>query len=117
MKTQKEIIEKGVSAYIIELSSSDNSMGTTVRYSIYVQDKEGNLTVLWASDSEKGKNFNDKLPYQVYSTNKKYPAFHFKLNGCGYSKTHSLATDVLRDINPDIKVYILTGWMPSPVSL
>lgn len=113
--TQAELIKQARRAYLITLNNPRDGMGK-LRYAIYVDGPEG-LSVLWPSDSDKGKGFKDRLPYQCYTQKRQYPAFHFALAGCGYSKNHALATEVLRKINPEIIVETITGWSPSRVSM
>lgn len=113
--TQAELIKQAKHAYLITLNNPRDGMGK-LRYAIYVSGPDG-LSVLWPSDSENGAKFKDRLPYQCYTSKRQYPAFHFALGGCGYSKSHALATEVLREINPDIIVETLQGWSPSRVSM
>lgn len=104
--TQKDMIKAAKRAYILTLSQAD----MTARFAIYLDSGQG-LEVLWPTDSHKSKDW-DLLPLQVHSRMTQYPAFHFRLNGCGYSKTYELQT-MLKDINPDIDVRCINGWSPS----
>ena len=113
--TQTEEIKAASRAYLMTLNNPRDGM-SKLRFAIYLDGKDG-LSVLWPSDSENGKGFKDKLPYQCWTTKRQYPAFHFALSGCGYSKTHALATEVLRKINPKIIVEEISGYSPSRVSM
>lgn len=116
MTTQADLIKQAKHAYIISLNEPRDGMSAH-RYAIYVDGKDNQLSILWPSDCNLGKGFKDKLPYQKYTTKKMYPAFHFALSGCGYDKTHALACDSLREINPNIIVERLQGYSPSRVSM
>lgn len=124
MKTSRQQIEQAKRAYIVELTDRPNSMRD--RFSIYLDAGEG-LQILWADYSFKKSKDNellseivinkkDLLDYQVHTNNRKYPAFHFVLNGGNYGKEHALG-QMLREINPSIEVFTINGHSPSPVSL
>lgn len=111
MRTQVEHIKKSEIAYIVKIKEGKGSID---RFSIYLQNK-GELEILWVSDSHKGRAFEDRLPYQVYSLNKNFPAFHFVLHGSQYSKEHELK-EMLKNINKNIEVFTLhAGWSPTPI--
>jgi hypothetical protein len=111
-----EHIKRAKLAYILPIGNP-NSNSCTNRYSIYLDCGEG-LEVLWGEFEYVNDVFKkgNMLDYQVHTDMKQYPAFHFRLNGGGYSKTHSLAC-MLRDINPSIRVSTIGGYQPSPVSM
>ena len=103
MLTQKEQLEKATMAYIFELSDT--------RFSVYLL-IDGELRVLWPSDSHNGKKSNELLPGQIYSTANKYPAFHFHMPGCGYSKKQEIV-DSCFAVNPKLRFFVLHGKSPS----
>jgi hypothetical protein len=100
--TQKEQIQKATHAYLLELNKLRDAMNTLrIEVKLII---DGELVRLWPSDSHLGKKSKELLPDQVYSTRKQYPAFHFALSGCGYSKQNEVANTLTR-INPNIKVH------------
>ena len=103
MKTQIENIKEAKKAYILELSKS--------RFSVYLLINE-QLVVLWPSDSHKGGRTEELLPCQIYSKNENYPAFHFYINGGGFSKTYEIKAE-LNKINSGLEVFVLRGCSPS----
>lgn len=108
--TQRELIKTATRAYIMTLAVSKGAGAD--RFSVYVETREG-LQILWPSDCHELTKAKDLLTYQTFSAREKYPAFHFALSGCGYSKKHEIG-EMLRKINPDIEVYSIDGWAPSP---
>ena len=104
--TQKEQLEKATKAYIFELSST--------RFSVYLL-IDGELRVLWPSDSHNGKKSKELLPGQIYSTCEKYPAFHFHLTGCGYSKEYDIA-EACCFHNKDLQFFTFHGKNPSRIN-
>ena len=110
--TQQEKIKQAKRAYLITLNTPKDGMGT-LRFAVYLDASEG-LEVLWPSDSHDGKKSKELLHGQVYSILKQYPAFHFAFGGCGYSKSNEIRSELER-INPEIKVYSLSGGTPSNV--
>ena len=115
MKTQKELLASAKQLYILPLSRAKSGMCD--RYQVYCLTDDG-LQVLWPSDCQLGKDAKDKLPNQVWTNNKRLPAFHFRLNGCGYSKTFEIKSDLARVLELDsqsLKAETLTGWSPSHV--
>ena len=103
MKTQSENIREAKKAYILELSES--------RFSVYLLIKD-ELIALWPSDSHNGKKSKELLAYQIYSKNRNYPAFHFYINGGGFSKTYEIKAE-LNKVNPCIDVFVLMGGNPA----
>ena len=103
MKTQIENIKEAKKAYILELSES--------RFAVYLLIND-ELVSLWPSDSHNGKKSKELLPYQIYSKNRNYPAFHFYINGGGFSKTYEINAE-LNKINQDIEVFVLRGCNPA----
>lgn len=96
-------------AYIIPLNNPRDAMSTH-RFSVYLDAGNG-LEVLWpVSDLDK----ENLLRHQAYSRRRTYPAYHFALSGCGYSKEYEIASD-LHLINPNIDVFELNGHSPSLV--
>lgn len=110
MKTQRERILEARRAYLITLNNPRDGM-SALRFAVYLDAGKG-LDVLWPSDSHLGKRSKELLHGQVYTENRRYPAFHFSFSGCGYSKSNSIAQELAR-INPDIDVFTLGGAMPS----
>ena len=113
MKTQKEQIMEAKQAYIMQLNEPRDGM-SAARFAVYLARPNG-LQVLWPSDSDKGKKSAELLHCQCYTSRRTYPAYHFSLSGCGYSKTYEIA-EVLKKINPDIEVYSIGGYQPSLIS-
>lgn len=111
VNAQVEAIKGAKRAYLTVLNDPKDGM-SALRFAVYL-DGLGGLQVLWPADSHKGSKAG-LLPHQVYSKNRKYPAFHFSLKGCGYSKAYEIKT-TLTEINPEIRVYTLTGGSPSEV--
>lgn len=119
MKSQVEQIKAAKYAYIMPLSEPSNTSGTC-RFAIYLQGETGEMDVLWPRDSdlynEDGtvRKKRNLLHHQCYNANtqSKYPAFHFKLSGWGYSKALELKT-MLRQHNSEIEVRTINGWAPS----
>lgn len=115
MKTQEQQIREALRAYIIQLNDPKDGM-SWVRYSVYLDSGNG-LEVLWPGDCHlEGSGSKELIADQVYSNNQKYPAYHFKLGGCGYSKTHQIGL-TLRAINPTIEVSTLNGTSPDRIAL
>ncbi len=110
MKTQEEQIKQAKRAYLMTLNDPRDGM-SALKFSVYLDSGNG-LDVLWPSDSQEGKKSKQMLSGQVYTQNRKYPAFHFSLSGCGYSKSNEISME-LRRINPKIEVFVLGGAMPS----
>lgn len=110
MKTQQEQIKEANRAYLMTLNTPKDGMGA-LRFAVYLDSGYG-LSVLWPSDSQEGKKSKELLPSQVYTQSRNYPAFHFSLSGCGYSKSNEIEQE-LRKVNPSIQVYTLGGAMPS----
>lgn len=115
--TQTEQIRASNRAYIIPLNEPRDGMGTH-RYQVYLL-RDGALRVLWPSDNHEGKKSKELLNSQVWKSRPadgpdRYPAYHFALRGCGYSKTHEIAME-LKQSNPELVVETLTGWMPGSV--
>lgn len=110
MKTIKEQIQESDRFYAILLNQPRDGM-SKCRYQIY-RVFEGRLEVLWPGDSDKGKSSKELLPHMVYSKQRQYPAFHWALGGCGYSKLHEMR-EILQHINPNATLEALSGWMPS----
>jgi hypothetical protein len=110
-KTQKEQIKAAKTAYIMPINSPRDGMGTH-RFSVHLCVKN-QLEVLWPEDNHEGKKSKEMLPSQVYSTRKTYPAYHFALGGCGYSKTYQIKSE-LQQINKNLIVFTIDGWSPSP---
>lgn len=103
MRTQEEQIKRAQRAYILQLSDT--------RFAVYLDEGAG-LEVLWPSDSDQGKKSKELIPGQIYSKDRRYPAFHFRLTGYGYSKTNEIGRDLQR-VNPALDVYTLYGRSPS----
>lgn len=96
--TQIEQIKNAKYGYILPLTDS--------RFTVYL-DGTGKLERLWPQDSHKGKNA-DLLPGQIYTKNEKYPAYHFYITGCGFSKTDEIC-DTLQTVNPKLEIFVLGG--------
>ena len=110
MKTQIEQVKESKNAYLITLNDPRDGM-STLRFAVYLDNGKG-LEVLWPSDSHEGKKSKELIHGQVFSENRRYPAFHFAFGGCGYSKSNEIRSELQR-INKDIKVYTLNGGCPS----
>jgi len=111
-KTQTQQLKAAKRAYIFNLTP--NAKGMTSRFSIYLDDGNG-LEILWPNYDERGgSGKRDLLPDQVYSNRRTLPAYHFSLNGYGYSKEDTLRR-MLQEVNPDIEVHSLSGYSPSLV--
>ena len=113
MATQKEKIQAAKRAYIMVLNSSSNGM--IERMAVYLDDGKG-LRVLWPEINYNKKGAVkavDLLPGQVYwGRNGKYPAYQFAYSGYGYSKKNEIRR-TLQEINPEIEVLLINGWMAS----
>lgn len=109
--SQHEQITQAKVAYLIPLN--DPRYGDSIfRYAVYLQG-DGEMEVLWPVNTLDEKLWKKELlPLQYHSNNKKWPAFHFKLGGGGYSKPYELAS-VLQQVNPSLTVYALNGYAPS----
>lgn len=100
--TQQEQIKQATHAYLTELNKLRDAMHTLrIEVNLII---DGELVRLWPSDSHLGKKSAELLPDQVYSTRRQYPAYHFALSGCGYSKQNEVANTLTR-INPSLKVH------------
>ena len=98
MKTQQEQLKAAKRAYLVPLNT------TWTRWAVYLDYADGKeLQVLWPADCHSGAKTAELLPGQLYSKAEHYPAFHFRFNGCGYSKQNELATTLTR-VNPDLQV-------------
>ena len=107
---QQDQIKSAKRAYLMRLNSPRDGM-SKLRFAVYLDSGNG-LSCLWPSDSQAGKKSKEMLHHQVYTDNRKWPAFHFALGGCGYSKSDSIR-QTLNAINPALKVEVISGWMPS----
>jgi len=113
-KTQKEQIKEAKQAFLM-LVNNPKYGDSIFRYAVYLQNEHNELVILWPVDSHDNKLVKKELlPHQVHSSRKDYPAFHFALGGCGYSKSDELGS-VLQQINPDLTVWLLQGYMPTLV--
>ena len=100
MKTQQEQLKRAKRAYLVPLNT------TWTRWAVYLADNkcaEG-LDVLWPGDSHLGQKTKELLPGQIYSKARQYPAFHFHLTGCGYSKPNEIARTLIT-INSLLQVF------------
>ena len=114
MLTQAEQLKQASKAYLVPLNDPRDA-SSTFRYAVYLL-RDGELEVLWPSDSDQGAKSQELLGLQVYSKRQKYPAYHFAVGGYGYSKQGAIASD-LRRVNPELSVYSLEwGGTPSRVS-
>lgn len=112
MQTQIDQIKAACRAYLVPLNTPRDAMHTW-RWACYLDfGTGGELSILWPHDPD--DKLTQRLPHQVYSKRRQYPAFHFALAGCGYSKTYEIAC-TLQAINPRIDVYELGGAYPSLV--
>jgi len=105
--TQSEQIRKATKAYILGINNPSDGIATH-RFSVYLSPLSGSMDILWPQDTE---NKSELISGQIHSKRKHYPAFHFALNGCGYSKEYEIAT-TLKNINPSLKVYSISGHSP-----
>lgn len=110
MNKQVEQIKQAKRAYLMTLNDPRDGM-SALRFAVYLDTGNG-LEVLWPGDSQSGKKSKELLHGQVYSTNRKYPAFHFSFSGCGYSKSNEIRAELER-YNPAIEVYCIGGFSPS----
>lgn len=95
--------------YILWLNKSCSS------FSLYYETKDRGLEVVWPEDCHLGKESKDrKLLGMTYSKRESLPAFHFHMNGWGYSKRQEIE-ERLRDLtgNKTLEVYRLNGHSPS----
>jgi hypothetical protein len=109
-QTQKEQLQNAKRAYIMALNDPKDAMSTQ-RFSVYLDNGNG-LDILWPSDSHEGKKSKELLGHQIYTTNRKYPAYHWALSGCGYSKTNEIKRE-LQTVNKALEVFTISGWIPS----
>jgi hypothetical protein len=103
--TQQDILKQSQRAYIMQLGKG--------RFQVYVDDGTG-LDNLWPLET--GKNSKELLPLQIYSAAEAYPAYHFYLRGTSRRTAAYQIADVLREINPALKVFVLDGGVPDPVN-
>lgn len=99
-------------AYIIQLPTSQTSKYK--KYSIYTDNGEGPLQILWGKEIDYDNIFKSKLfKHQVISSDKEryMPRFYFKAipewNGCSED-----LKAMLRQYNPTIEIFNLTGGTP-----
>lgn len=97
MKTQQQQIKRAKFAYLVPLNT------TWTRWAVYL-DRQGRpeLYPLWPSDCHE-RNSKELLPGQIYSKATHFPAYHFHLTGCGYSKKNEIAS-TLKQVNPALVV-------------
>lgn len=109
---QQDLIRKAKRAYLITLNEPRDGM-SALRLAVYLEAGEG-LSILWPQCKYENDKpiFSDLLPYQVHTERRNYPAFHFSLSGCGYSKSFEISS-MLKRINPSIEVFTLSGFSPS----
>lgn len=117
--TLSEQIKAATAAYLVPLNHPKDGMATH-RFACYLLSSAG-LTVLWPESSDSMSAFKREadeagLYAFVYSKRELYPAYHFALGGCGYSKGHKIAT-LLKRCNSMIEVFELTGGTPSHVAV
>ncbi len=111
MKSQIDLIKSASVAYLVDLNPRGNS---TRRYAVYLEvPKEKALCVLWPEHYENGKH-EKLLPHQTFSKRTQYPAYHFRITGYGFNKDLEMQI-MLRQVNPNIKVYGLFGAMSESV--
>ena len=108
--TQQEQVKNAKRAYLMRLNSPKDGM-SALRFAVYLDSGNG-LKCLWPSDSHVGKKSKELLHNQVYTDKRNYPAFHFALSGCGYSKSDTIR-QTLNAINPELKVEVISAWNPS----
>jgi hypothetical protein len=107
-KAEQQIIN-AIRAYIIQLPTSKTSKYK--KYSIYTDNGEGPLQILWAKEIDYENTFKSKLfKHQIISSDQEtnMPRFYFKAipewNGCSED-----LKEMLRQYNPTIQVYNMTG--------
>lgn len=106
MKTQTEQIKAARWAYLFPLNTTGS------RWAVYLAAKNsGELKPLWPGDSHLGEKTKELIGGQIYSKAKQYVAFHFYLNGYGFSKQAEI-TENLQAVNPTLIVRELTGCIP-----
>jgi len=104
--------------YLIRLNPQ--SRGMMDRFAAYEETPEG-LRVVWANrdDSKPIGALGEYVPAfgQVHSTRNNLPAYHYALNGGGYSKTQQIGEYLQEYAGADaeIEVYTLNGYTPSKV--
>ncbi len=117
-KSLTEQVKAAKHAYIIHLATSRTGMRR--RYSVYVDGNSygpdyGELDVLWPLNTGEDKDTRKREPLlhgMVYSKDRKYPAFHFCFDGCGFSAMNEIHS-TLQAINPGIRVMFINGHSPS----
>jgi hypothetical protein len=102
--------------YLVPLNPQ--SKGMTDRYAAYEETPEG-LQVVWAKHDQTkpsgSKGAHVPAFGQVHSTRREYPAFHYALNGCGYSKPQQIGEYLQAHVGKgiEIEVFVLGGCHPS----
>lgn len=95
--------------YAIQLSSSRGANNVT-RWQLYTI-KDGQLEVVWPVDSHEGKKAK-RLPNQVYSENKNFPAWHFLMKGIGTSHIFEIAMDLAHHFGESVAIQKIAGSQP-----
>jgi len=110
--------------YLLHLNPE--ARGLADRYSVMRLTDAGFLSPLWGEIEGDAKPADNPTkaakawPYMVYYRRPsagpdRYPAFHFKLGGYGYSKVQELAEALAERLGDDIELFPVTGWNSSPV--
>lgn len=109
---------KPIQLYLIHLNPE--AKGMVDRYSVMRLLPNCDLSPLWGDylDTDKpgaGAKAAKAWPHMVYSRRPasgpdRYPAFHFKLQGYGYSKTYELADSLANALGWPVELIRVTGW-------
>lgn len=95
--------------YLLALTEASPIEGRQ-RFSAYTMER-GVLKAIWPRNPNGTKT---KLPGgMIYTLSRRFPAFHFCLNGWGYSKAQEIATSLARFFGETVEIYTLDHGDPS----
>jgi hypothetical protein len=113
--------------YLLHLNPG--ASGMTDRYAVLYREAEGDaLAPLWGDHVEQGddgaawnragRKAAKRWPYMVWQPRRpgqadRFPAFHFALQGYGYSKPQDLAESIAKAIRYPVELHHVTGWASS----
>jgi hypothetical protein len=86
------------------------SKGCIERYAAYEMTAAGNMMVVWGKQDPDTRKYTP-APGQTYSKRRNYPAFHYALDGGGYSKTQQIGEYLQQHCgaDADIEVFEMSG--------
>lgn len=108
-----------IKLYALRLTGPSSTSGLE-RWSFHYINEDGSISPLWGwhndADPEDDNAWNragrkaaSKWPYMVFSKNNALPAFHFAIQGFGYSKLNALAVGIANTLQHPVEIHTLSG--------